>query len=166
MFLISYTHDDIFKGEFYIWKRIIKTQHNNIMNTFLLKLNKLNIIVLAISSLIILTIFSCDDNDNDERDNDVYFVNYIIEEGSYGRFRNWTATTPDGTFNSNDIYNGFQTRRWDQTFAPYRKNWRCTVEIGDYTGGTPTIEIHVAKNDEPFALKEIVTGASASYTIN
>ena len=135
------------------------------MNIFSLKLTKLNIIPLAVSSLIILTIFSCDDNDNgmgDERDNDVYYVNYIIEAARYGRFSNWTATTPDGTYSNN----GLQVRRWDQTFAPFRKYFRCRVDIGDYIGGTPTIEIHVAKNDEPFALKEIVTGASASYTIN
>lgn len=136
------------------------------MNTFSLNLTKLNIIVLALSSLIILTIFSCDDNDNsigDIANNDIYYVNYIIQApGPYGRFSNWTATTPNGTYSNS----GTQVAGWNQTYGPVQKGFQCRVEIGDYQGGTPTIEIHVSKNEGSFALKRTVTGTSASYVIN
>lgn len=136
------------------------------MNTFLLKLTKLNIIVLAISSLIILTIFSCNDNDNNMdniANDDIYYVNYIIKGASpYGRFSNWTATTPNGTYSNS----GTQVAGWNRTYGPVQKGFQCRVDIGDYQGGAPTIEIHVSKNEGPFALKRSVTGASASYTIN
>lgn len=137
------------------------------MNIFLLKLTKLNIIVLAISSIIILNIFSCNDNDNNMDDianDDIYYVNYIIKGPSpYGRFSNWTATTPNGTFSN---YSGVQVGGWNQTYGPVQSGFQCRVEIGDHQGGTPTIEIHVSKNEGPFALKRTVTGTSASYTIN
>ena len=95
--------------------------------------------------------------------NDNYYVNYIIKApGPYGRFSNWTASTPDGTYSNN----GYQVSSWNQTYGPVKKGFNCRVQIGDFQGGTPTIEIHVSKNQEPFALKTTKTGNSASYTIN
>jgi hypothetical protein len=95
--------------------------------------------------------------------NDNYYVKYVVYgTGSYGRFSNWTATTPNGTYSNS----GYQTRSWNQTYGPVQKGFKCEVRIGNYIGGAPTIEISVAKNAEPFALKTTVTGASASYIIN
>ncbi len=115
---------------------------------------------------VLLTFASCDKNDMDNNEtviNDNYYVNYIIQApGPYGRFSNWTASTPDGTYSNC----GYQTSSWNQTYGPVEKGFRCRVQIGDYQGGTPTIEIHVSKNEEPFALKTTVTGASASYDID
>lgn len=122
--------------------------------------------LLIISSLSILTFFSCceeeiDNNSTLNKDN--YYVNYIIKApGPYGRFSNWTASTPDGTYSNS----GFLTSSWGQTFGPVKKGFNCSVQIGFYQGGIPNIEIHVSKNDEPFALKANETGASASYVIN
>lgn len=94
--------------------------------------------------------------------NDNYYVKYIIKApGPYGRFSNWTASTPDGTYSNS----GYQVRSWEQTYGPVKKEFNCRIQIGHYQGGTPTIEIHVAKNQEPFALKTTKTGNSASYTI-
>lgn len=102
-------------------------------------------------------------NAGNNSNNDNYYVNYVIQApGPYGRFSNWTATTPDGTFRNS----GLQIARWNQTFGPVQKGFNCKVQIANYQGGTPTIEILVAKNGEPFALKTSVTGASASYVIN
>ena len=115
---------------------------------------------------------SCEkDQDNSEINNqnnqgltqDNYYVNYIISApGPYGRFSNWTATTPDGSYSNS----GLQVTGWNQTYGPVSKYFMCNVEIGHFQGGTPTIEIHVAKNQEPFALKASSTGSSASYVIN
>lgn len=95
--------------------------------------------------------------------NDNYYVNYIIKApGPYGRFSDWSASTPDGAY----INNGYQVASWNQTYGPVKKGFNCSVQIGHFQGGTPTIEIHVSKNQEPFALKTTKTGNSASYTIN
>jgi hypothetical protein len=107
---------------------------------------------------------SCNKEENNETViNDNYYVNYIISApGPYGRFSNWTATTPEGIYSNS----GYQTSSWNQTYGPVKKEFMCEVQIGDYQGGTPTIEIHVSKNQEPFALKVTTTGASASYVID
>ena len=121
---------------------------------------------MTISSLAILTFSSCSKEEDDTENtgnNDNYYVNYNIQApGPYGRFSNWTASTPDGRYSNS----GFQVSSWNQTYGPVQKGFRCSVQIGDYQGGTPTIEIYVSKNEEPFALKTTVTGASASYNID
>jgi len=55
---------------------------------------------------------------------------------------------------------------WTQPYGPVNKRFKCEVQIGNYINGAPTIEIHVSKNQEPFALKVNKTGNSASYTID
>ncbi len=136
------------------------------MKIHFLKPGGLTITLLIISALALLTFSSCDkeDKDNNETEiNDNYYVKYIITgNGAYGRFSNWTANTPQGTYTNS----GLQVRSWNQTYGPVNRGFRCKVEIGDYISGPPTIEIHISKNDEPFALKAIETGNSASYTIN
>ena len=121
--------------------------------------------VLTVFSLFTLCTFpSCEKEDkiDDEQTNDNYYVKYIISgNGTYGRFSNWTATTPEGKYSNN----GYQTRSWNQTYGPVKKGFKCEVQIGDYISGAPTIEIHVSKNTEPFSLKTGKTGDNASYTI-
>ena len=123
--------------------------------------------LLLLSPIFLLS--SCEkDQDNSETTNqgltqDNYYVNYIISApGPYGRFSDWTATTPDGYYSNS----GLQVTGWNQTYGPVSKYFMCNVEIGHAQGGIPTIEIHVAKNQEPFALKASSTGTSASYVIN
>lgn len=121
--------------------------------------------ITALFLAILFALSSCekDDAETNATTNDNYYVNYIIKApGPYGRFSNWTASTPDGTYSNN----GYQVSSWNQTYGPVKKGFNCRVQIGDFQGGTPTIEIHVSKNQEPFALKTTKTGNSASYTIN
>lgn len=112
---------------------------------------------------ILLTLSSCDKEDFDHTDgvetNDNYYVKYIIHCTYPLIFSNWTVTTPEGNYTKN----GYQTRQWEQTYGPVKKGFRCAVTVGN---GTPDIEIYVSKNQEPFALKVIKTGNSASYTID
>ncbi len=109
----------------------------------------------------ILSFSSCKKKENNIDDN--YYVKYTITgNGAYGRFSNWTATTPQGTYSNN----GYQTPYWSQTYGPVKKGFKCEVQIGNSISAAPTIEIHVAKNSEPFALKVTKTGNSAIYTIN
>jgi hypothetical protein len=125
---------------------------------------KVTVIKLLMFSMI-LTLISCssDDADNGTGTTDNYYVKYVITgNGAYGRFSNWTATTPQGNYTNN----GTQVRNWSQTYGPANKWFNCRVQIGDYISGTPNIEIHVSKNDEPFSLKKSVAGTNASYTIN
>jgi hypothetical protein len=102
---------------------------------------------------------TCDcDNGNENTEPNVvneYYVKYVIS-CSYPRvFSNWSVTTPQGNYTRND----YQTRRWEQTYGPVKKGFRCGVQVGR---GEPTIEIYVSKNSEPFALKRTTIGQSAS----
>ena len=135
------------------------------MKSHFLKQGILTIILMIISALTIFTFSSCNKNDMDNNEtviNDSYYVKYVIKgNGTYGRFSNWTATTPQGTYTNS----GYQVTSWNQTYGPINKGFKCEVQINSYISGAPTIEIHVSKNQEPFALKVIKTGNSASYTI-
>jgi hypothetical protein len=106
---------------------------------------------------------SCKKEEKVNVSGDNYYVKYVIKgTGAYGRFSNWTATTPQGTYTNN----GIQVSSWDQTYGPVKKGFKCEVQIGNYISGAPTIEIHASKNQEPFALKVTKTGSSASYNVD
>jgi len=93
---------------------------------------------------------------NETNTNDNYYVKYVIK----GKlFSDWTVTTPEGEYTKND----YNTKSWSQTYGPVKKGFKCEVKVGS---GAPIIEIHVSKNQEPFALKVTKTGGSASYTID
>ncbi len=128
-------------------------------------MNLYSLTLIAFSALTIFIFSSCSEDEmaNIEINNDNYYINYIIKApGPYGRFSNWTATTPDGTYSNN----GYQTSSWNQSYGPVKKGFKCEVQIGHYQGGTPTIEIHVSKNQEPYALKATETDESAEYVID
>lgn len=122
------------------------------------------IMMLVITALITFTFNSCKKGSTNETvTNDNYYFKYVIKgNGAYGRFSNWTATTPQGTYTNS----GTQVSSWNQTYGPVSKGFKCEVQIGNYISGAPTIEIHVSKNSEPFALKVTKTDNSATYTIN
>lgn len=119
--------------------------------------------ITLIISLFVLFISTSCDKEEETASNDSYNVRYTIRgNGAYGRFSNWTATTPNGTYSNN----GFQTPSWSQTYGPVNKGFNCRVQIGNFISGPPFIEIYVSKNSEPFVLKVATTGSSASYRIN
>jgi len=133
------------------------------MKSLSIKQGSLSITLMLISVSTILSFSSCKKGEKINVSDDNYYVNYLIEgNGTYGRFSNWTATTPQGTYANS----GYQTTSWNQTYGPVKKGFKCEVQIGNYISGAPTIEIHVSKNNEPFALKVTNTGNSATYTIN
>ncbi len=133
------------------------------MKLIYLKKGLKTLCLILIISLTYLTITSCNKDDSNSVSNDNYYVKYIITgNGTYGRFSNWTATTPQGTYSNN----GIQVRSWSQTYGPVVKGFLCKVQIGNYISGVPNIQIQVSKNQEPFALKISNNGNSASYTIN
>ncbi|GAB5564431.1 MAG: hypothetical protein Wins2KO_14940 [Winogradskyella sp.] len=120
---------------------------------------------MVVLTILLVSFLSCSNDDSDGNSSNInnYYFKYVIDApGPYGRFSNWTARTPDGNYSNT----GYQERDWTQTYGPVNKGFLCWVEIGDFQGGTPTIEIHVAKNDEPFVLKKTVTGANISYIID
>ena len=120
--------------------------------------------LLIISLLSVITFSSCSNNDtNVATTPDNYYVKYVIHgNGTYGRFKDWTATTPQGNYSNS----GIQVTSWSQTYGPVNKGFLCKVQIGGFIDRTPTIQIHVAKNQEPFALKVGIDATTASYTIN
>lgn len=136
------------------------------MKLYFLKKGILTITLMIISAFTFFTFSSCTEEEIDNNEipiNANYYVKYvIIGKGAYGRFSNWTASTPQGTYTNN----GYQVRSWNQTYGPVNKGFKCEVRIDNYISGAPTIEIHVSKNDEPFALKITNTGKSASYNID
>ncbi len=133
------------------------------MKLYFLKHSNLTITLLTIGVLTIFTFSSCNKDAMKNNEAASYYVKYVITgNGTYGHFSDWTATTPQGTYTNN----GYQTRSWNQTFGPINKGFKCEVQIGNYISGAPSIEIHVSKNQEPFALKVTKTGSSASYTVD
>lgn len=119
--------------------------------------------LILIISLAFLTITSCNKDDSSTASNDNYYYKYVITgNGTYGRFSNWTATTPQGVYSNN----GIQVTGWTQTYGPVSKGFLCKVQIGSFIWAAPTIDILVSKNQEPFALKVSQNGNSASYIIN
>ena len=134
------------------------------MKSFSIKQGSLMITFMLISVSAILSFSSCKKGGTNETvTNDNFYVKYVIKgNGTYGRFSNWTATTPQGTYTNS----GTQVSSWNQTYGPVSKGFKCEVQIGNYISGAPTIEIHVSKNNEPFALKVTNSGNSATYTIN
>jgi len=114
------------------------------------------------SALIIFNFSSCNEEDVDSTSGN-YYVMYVIKgNGTYGRFSNWTVSTPQGKYTNS----GTQVRSWTQTYGPINNVFKCGVQIGNYIDGAPTIEIYVSKNQEPFALKVTTMGNSASYTLD
>ena len=136
------------------------------MKSYFLKHGILTFTLIVISALTVFTFSSCkkENIDNNETEiNDNYYVKYVIKgTGAYGRFSNWRATTPEGQYTNS----GYQTRSWNQTYGPVKKGFKCEVQIANFISEAPIIEIHVSKNEEPFALKTTKTGRSASYTID
>lgn len=133
------------------------------MKSFSLQHQLLAIGLLVIAALTVFSISSCSKKAASEDANAKYYVKYIINgNGAYGRFSDWTATTPQAKYTNT----GYQTRSWTQTYGPVIKGFKCEVLIENYIGGAPTIEIHVSKNDEAFTLKVTVTGSSASYIVD
>ena len=123
---------------------------------------KIKLLIICILSFFAFSSCSKDDN-NTPTTPDNYYVKYVIHgNGTYGRFSNWTATTPQGNYTNS----GIQVTGWSQTYGPVNKGFLCKVQIGSFIDRAPTIEIHVSKNQEPFALKVSNDGNSASYTIN
>lgn len=120
-------------------------------------------ITFVVSALTVFAFSSCKKENTETPTNDNYYFKYVIKgNGTYGRFSNWTATTPQGPYTNS----GTQVSSWNQTYGPVSKGFKCEVQIGNYISGAPTIEIHASKNSEPFALKVTKTGNSATYTIN
>ena len=121
---------------------------------------------LIIALFFIGSLVSCGSDDSMDIppvvENDIYFVEYTIQgTGSYGRFMNWTATTPNGIYSNS----GVQVRSWSETYGPVEKGFKCSVQIDDYIWDKPTIDIRVSKNDESFVSKASVKGTTATYEI-
>ncbi|RYE04599.1 MAG: hypothetical protein EOP51_35235 [Sphingobacteriales bacterium] len=132
------------------------------MKSFSIKDGSLSITLMLISVWSILSFTSCEKGETNET-NDNFYVKYVIKgNGAYGRFSNWTATTPQGMYTNS----GTQVSGWSQTYGPLTRGFKCEVRIGNSIGASPTIEILVSKNNEPFALKVTNTGNSATYVIN
>lgn len=136
----------------------------NKMKLYFIKQGILTITLIVISAITIFTFSSCNKGDEDiVVTSDSYYVKYVIKgNGAYGHFSNWTVNTDQGKYTNS----GTQVSSWTQTYGPVNKGFICGVQIGNYINGAPTIEIHVAKNQEPFAVKVNTAGNSASYTIN
>jgi len=133
------------------------------MKLFSVKQTSLLITLILLNAAAIFSFSSCNKEENINVSNDNYYVKYLIKgNGAYGRFSNWTVSTPQGPYTNS----GYQTPGWSQTYGPVKKGFKCEVQIGNYISGAPTIEIQVSKNSEPFALKVTNTGNSATYTIN
>ncbi len=139
------------------------------MKSCFIKQRNLTLTLIVVSLFTFFTYSSCKEDDTScngavtPQPTDSFYVKYVLKgNGAYGRFSNWSVTTDQGKYTNS----GTQVGSWTQTYGPVGKGFYCDVRIGNYINGAPTIEIHVAKNQDPFAVKVNKTGNSASYTIN
>lgn len=139
-----------------------KAMKEDNMKSHFLKQGVLVSSLMIISLLVTFTLSSCNEEEieiNPPAISDNYYVKYVISSSYPNIFSNWSVTTPEGEYTKN----GYQTRRWEQTYGPVKKGFKCAAKVGN---GAPTIEIYVSKNQEPFAVKATKLGSSASYTID
>ena len=124
--------------------------------------------ITAVSLAIFIALSSCKkDETKTTTTNDDYFIKYVITgNGTYIYFSDFSVSTNEG----NKSFSGYQYKSWNQTYGPVKKGFNASVSV---TSSLVTVEIYVAKNDGPFALKASKSGGnsstsniSQSYTID
>ena len=117
-----------------------------------------------------------DENNNPEKEVvDEYYIKYIVKSSTRsGYSRTARINSGNNTSNSFTFYNS----PWEMTIGPVKKGFNASVSASFNNNGQPiatphiSVEIHVSKNNSPFALKSsndiniVRTSASTGYTIN
>ena len=127
--------------------------------------------------------FGCDKENDKNRANennnsnvvDEYYVKYIVKSSTRsGYSRTAQVCLEDNTSKSFTFNNSI----WEMTIGPVKKGFNASVSASFNNNGQPiatphiSVEIHVSKNNSPFALKNsndidiIRTSASTGCTID
>lgn len=103
---------------------------------------------------------SCKKDEMKTTTNDAYLVKYVLQgNGTYIYFSDFSVNTDQG----NKSFSGYQFQSWSQTYGPVKKGFNAAVSVNS---DLVTVEIYVAKNNGPFALKASNSSGSTSYTID
>lgn len=101
--------------------------------------------------------FSCN-NETEIENTDYYYVKYLVSSTSIytGGKLNVTINNENNT----KTYLTIDTRKqWETIIGPVKKNFNATLKVESTSENDGTLklytEIHVSKNDSPFALKSI-----------
>ena len=94
---------------------------------------------------------------------DYYIKYYVKSASSYHYIKSVTVTTDKGV----QTFEFKNKIGWEQTFGPVAKGFKASIHVQGYTN---TVEIHICRGKEPFALKAIlnegVSNPSLEYTID
>lgn len=116
--------------------------------------------------------FGCD---SDSKNDDEYYVKYVIQSNSGGYISSRYAQI--NSENNTEISFTFSNSPWETTIGPVKKGFNAKLKAGFNSHGTVSqysinAEIHVSKNNAPFALKKsdnsntARTSVEINYTID
>ena len=115
---------------------------------------------MALRKIIILLIplfflISCNKLNREGNNDDNYYVKYIAYENSS------RIMLTDVTINTSDGIMSFPaSSEFEKTIGPVKKGFKASITVNGkgYSGNPAYIEIHVRKNNEPFAIKVVEEG--------
>ena len=141
------------------------------------KVNKMKKVILVLAVLFTAVSFtSCESDDEDfpVEKNDEYYVKYIVKSQTIYS----TSKIAEIKMENNSIEEfTFNNGNWEMTIGPVKKGFNASFDARHDTSQFLArtyidVEIHVSKNNDPFALKandnstDVRMSASASYTVN
>ena len=125
---------------------------------------------------LVIVNFGCSSDDNDDavNESDDYYVKYIVKSSTIYSLSRIARIKSE---NNSNIDFTFKNSQWEMTVGPVKKKFAASLVASYDTSQTLArtyidVEIHVSKNNEPFALKSINSStdvrmsASTSYTLN
>lgn len=123
---------------------------------------------------LVIVNFGCSSDNDTITESDEYYVKYIVKSRS---IYSVPITARIKSENNSNIEFSIRNGVWEMTVGPVRKKFQSSLNASYDTSQTLAqtyidVEIHVSKNNGPFALKsnnsstDVRMSASTSYTLN
>lgn len=111
---------------------------------------------------------NCPENGNSVNSSKNESADYYVKYTASCNYPNILESVAVSTTKGTERFNLHGKRSWEQTYGPVKKGFNANISVNGYNC---TIEINVAKNYEPFALKSSgrstnKSSESISYRIN
>ncbi|WP_373943091.1 hypothetical protein OEG92_08325 [Polaribacter sejongensis] len=120
-----------------------------------------------------VTLSGCEKESTTVENNDEYYVKYIVNSQTIYSASRTARIKSENNSNKNFTFNG---SKWEMIVGPVQKGFHSSIDASYDTAQTLArtyidVEIHVSKNNVPFALKannnstDVRMSASTNYTI-
>ena len=137
-------------------------------------MKKVFLVLAVLFTAVSFTSCESDDEDFPVEKNDEYYVKYIVKSQTIYS----TSKIAEIKMENNSIEKlTFNNGNWEMTIGPVKKGFNASCDARHDTSQSLArtyidVEIHVSKNNDPFALKAndnstaVRMSASATYTVN